>query len=180
MQKELAPGTILIKAGTALPEGLGLSTHSYVPGWLLVRNPDSYGLGRAILEAGWTFFCLTSAIPASAFGFDANKTERIAVTRILARARLKNSNSMEIVRITARRFLGLSYTTVYGRSRHIQQGILLFRDEDDRRWAQEGTPKEAKTRVARTMGSESRSEGSSRLPDAAASSNLQLSERDGK
>lgn len=129
MRKAIGSGTILIKAGTLLPEALRLETESFVTGWTLVKNLDGYGLDRRIREAGWTFFCLAGEISATGFGFEGQKTERRAVRRLLANAASENFNTLEIARMVSRNFLGVPYTTVYAHSRHVQKSLFLFHDE---------------------------------------------------
>jgi len=134
MQKTIRPGTVFIKERTLLPEAVRLETESYVTGWTQVKNLDGYGLSRGILEAGWTFFCLAGEFSVTRFGFDAQNTEQRAVWRLLANAKSKKFNSLEIARTVSNRFLGLLYTTVYARSRHIQTSMFLFRDDDPQPW----------------------------------------------
>ena len=51
--------------------------------------------------------------------------------RVLESAKSKNFNSLEIVRIASKRFLGVFYTTVHARSRHVKKSTFLLRDEHD-------------------------------------------------
>jgi hypothetical protein len=136
MQKTIYSGTVFIKDGTPLPEGLRVETQRFATGWTLIKYPDGYGLSRAILQAGWTFFCLATEISATAFGFDEENTERKAVRRILENAKSKSFNSLEIARVASNRFLGVFYTTVHARSRHVKESIYLHGDEGDQQWIQ--------------------------------------------
>ncbi len=131
MRKTIASGTVFIKEGTQLPETLKVDTERFSAGWTLVKFPDGYGLSRAFLLAGWTFFCLSSELSATTIGFDEDAMERKAVRRILDSAKSKNLNSLEIVRIASKRFLGVFYTTVHARSRHVKKSTFLLRDETD-------------------------------------------------
>ncbi|MGC1686196.1 MAG: hypothetical protein WA734_11295 [Candidatus Acidiferrales bacterium] len=131
MRKTISSGTVFIKEGTLLPENIKVETERFSAGWTLIKYPDGYGLSRAILHAGWTFFCLSSEIAATTFGFDEEGTERKAIRKILEGAKSKNFNSLEIVRIASKRFLGLFYSTVQARSRHVKKSTYLLRDEAD-------------------------------------------------
>jgi hypothetical protein len=131
MRKTITSGTVFIKEGTQLPDTLKVDTERFSAGWTLVKFPDGYGLSRAFLLAGWTFFCLSSEMSATTVGFDEDATERTAVRRILESAKSKNLNSLEIVRIASKRFLGVFYTTVHARSRHVKKSTFLLRDEAD-------------------------------------------------
>lgn len=117
--------------------------------WMVVKNLDGYGLDRKIREMGWTFFCMASEITVTAVGFGEEKTLRRSFERILAMAKSKRYNSLEIAQTVSKRFLGVPYITVYARFRHIQKSMFLFREED----AQE---RSSTTRVGAV---DSRSEG---------------------
>ena len=128
MPNTIKTGTILIKEGTPLPEAaLGFETEPCAPSWTLLKNLDVYVVNRKIDEAGWTFFCLAGEIKATVFGFDAQKAARRAVKRILARLKGEGFNSLEVTAVASKRFLGVPYTSVSARSRHIQESAFLFR-----------------------------------------------------
>ena len=42
MAEKINAGTILIKEGTLLPEGLQLESDPYLKGWRLVKSPGSF------------------------------------------------------------------------------------------------------------------------------------------
>jgi hypothetical protein len=129
-------GSILIGERTALPETLPLESEPYTPGWRLVKNLDADGLGPRIREARWTFFCLAGEIKATAFGVEGQKAVHSAVKRILASLTPGEFNSLEITRVTSKRFLGVPYVTVSARSRHIQDSVFLFRANHLKEWDQ--------------------------------------------
>lgn len=130
MPDTIKTGTILIKEGTVLPKALPFESEPCASGWRLVKNLVGYELDRKIHEAGWTFFYLASEIKATAFGFDAEKTARRAVKRILANLKSEKFNSLEITRVASKRFLGVPYASVSAHSRHIQESAFLFRAKD--------------------------------------------------
>lgn len=130
MADKISSGTILIREGTVLPEALPFESELYASGWSLVKGFDGDGLGRKMLEAGWSFFCQAGEINLTVFGLDEEKMARRAVARILARLKSAKFNSLEITRVASaasKRFLGVNYVTVSARSRHIQEGPFLFR-----------------------------------------------------
>ena len=122
-------GSILIKEGALLPKGPQIASDPCIPGWRLVRNFDGPALDRAVRQAGWTFFCLAGEIGATVFGFDTERMVRRAVTRILAKPRSKQFNSLAITGVTSKRFLGVPYLCVVAQSRHIQESLFLFSPE---------------------------------------------------
>ncbi len=136
MPKTILSGTVFIREGTPLPEDFRIETEPFAAGWMLVKYPDGYGLSRAILNAHWTFFCLSTETSATALGFDEENTVRKAVTRILEKANSTSFNSLEIARVASTRFLGVFYSSVHARFRHVKKSIYLLRDEGDPQWDQ--------------------------------------------
>ena len=130
MQDSVDAGTILIKEHTVLPEGLGVEIAAYATGWEIVKNLDSYALGRTIHNAGWTFFCMVGETESIVFGFGREKSIRTAVTRILGKVKLKKFNSLEITKVVSKRFCGMPYLRLSARSRHIQDSATIFQAAD--------------------------------------------------
>ena len=126
MEETIKAGTILIAEGAPLPESLRLESEPYSDGWRVLKHADGDGLGRAIGTAGWNFFYMAGARTASAFGAHEEKTTRKAIRQVIADARSKHFNCLEITRVTAKRFLGLPYMSVSAHSRHIQESLILF------------------------------------------------------
>ena len=130
MQDSIKAGTILIKAGTALPAGLGVETATYAAGWDVVTNLDGYALGRIIHNAGWTFFCLVGETKSTIWGFRRGKAVRTAFARILKKVKLEKFNSLEITEVASKRFCGIPYLRLSARSRHIQHSAIIFQTAD--------------------------------------------------
>jgi hypothetical protein len=130
MQDSIEAGTILIKEHTVLPEGLGVEIAPYATGWEIVKNLDSYALGRTIHNAGWTFFCMVGETESIVFGFGREKAIRTAVARILGKVKLKKFNSLEITIVVSKRFCGVPYLRLSARSRHIQDSATIFQPAD--------------------------------------------------
>jgi hypothetical protein len=120
----------LIKDGTLLPDGLQLESEPCAKGWRLVKNLDGSGLDRKIHEAGWNFFCIAGEIKRTVFGFGAKDNVRRTVKRLLMNLRLENFNSLEIMHVEKKRFLGFPYATVCAHSRHIQEDVFLLFAKD--------------------------------------------------
>jgi hypothetical protein len=134
MAEKITTGTILIKDGTVLPEGLRLEGEPYLKGWKLVKSFDSSGLDRKLCEAGWTFFFMASEIKATAVGSDLEKTTRRAVKNVVRGMRADKLNCLEIAQVVAKRFLGLPYVTVSVHLRHIQESMVLFHSRRLAEW----------------------------------------------
>ena len=126
MAKKINTGTILIKEGTLLPEGLQLESEPYSKGWKLVKNLDGPGLDRKLCEARWTFFYVAGGVDATTVGFDLEKMTCRAVRSVLASMTSHRLNCLEIVQVDRKHFLGLPYVTVSGRQRHIQESMFLL------------------------------------------------------
>jgi hypothetical protein len=126
MAEKITTGTILIKEGTLLPEGLQLESDPYWKGWKLVKSPGSSGIDRKLREAGWTFFYIESEVDARAFGSESEKTTQRAVKKVIAKIKSDTFNCVEISQVAAKGFLGLPYVTVAAHPRHIQERVFLF------------------------------------------------------
>ncbi len=134
MAEKITTGTILIKDGTLLPEGMQLETNPCLKGWRLVRSPGSPGIERELCEAGWTFFYMAGQVNAIAFGSDSEKTTRRGVKKVIANIESDRFNCLEISQVAAKSFLGLSYVAVAAHPRHIQGSIFLFRPKRLTEW----------------------------------------------
>jgi len=66
----------------------------------------------------------------------------------LANLKLGEFNSLEITRVTSKRFLGLPYASVSAHSRHIQENAFLLRAKDH----QEFVPSRNVSRPDQSMG----------------------------
>src|SRR5579862_7283673 len=136
MPHEIKTGTVFIREGTLLPDGLNLESEPSVPGWRLIENLDPYAMDRKIREAGWTFFCLAGQIKATVFGTNDQSMIRRAVERILTKRRPLEFNSLEITDVEyagSTRFPLVHYVTVSAQSRHIQESqVLVLAHAEDR------------------------------------------------
>ncbi len=126
MAEIINAGTILIKEGTLLPEGMQLESDPYLKGWRLVKSPALPGIDRKLCEAGWTFFYMAGEVDAMAFGSESDKTTHRAVKKAIANIKSEKFNCLEISQVAAKGFLGLPYVTVAAHPRHIQESMFLF------------------------------------------------------
>ena len=134
MAEKINAGTVLIKAGTILPEGLQLDSEQYSKGWKLLKNLDGKGLDRKISEAGWTLFFIANEVNATAVGSDLEKTTRRAVKKVIAHMKSERFNCLEVVQVAGKRFLGLPYVAVSAHPRHIQESMSLLHSKWVAEW----------------------------------------------
>jgi hypothetical protein len=128
MAEKINAGTILIKEGTLLPEGVQLESDPYLKGWRLVKSPGSSGIDLKLREAGWTFFYTAGEVDAMAFGSKSEKTTQRAVQKVIAKIKSDTFNCVEISQVAAKGFRGLPYVTVAAHPRHIQESTFLFHE----------------------------------------------------
>jgi hypothetical protein len=135
-------GTVFISEGAPLPTLLSMESDRFLPGWRIVKNLDRRALTREIEGAGWNFFYLAGEIRTIVFGGDGVGTLRRAVRRILAKQEGQSFrfNSLEITKISLKRFLGIPLLRVSAHSRHIQLGIALIPAKDVLRRPLEAKP----------------------------------------
>lgn len=125
MTDTLRAGTIMMRAGTIMPESLRVEAEAYCPAWDTMKESDGGLLDRNLRGVGWSFFFLAARIEAMGWGSWKERTVRRAIKRVLEKVKFSNFNCLEITRITAKRFLGLPYVHVSAHSRHIQKGHTL-------------------------------------------------------
>ena len=125
MKDTIKTGSIMMQAGTLIPESLRLEAEPYWHGWEMIQDCDGDVLDQKVRRAGWGFFFMAENIQAMVFGFVGKKTVRRAVQRVLGKVKLSKFNCLEITEISARCFLGFPYVLVSAHSRHIQQGLFL-------------------------------------------------------
>src|SRR5258706_6494791 len=125
MREMIKAGTVLIKEGTLLPDGLTFESESYSPGWRSIRGLDGYAMDRKTHDAGWTFFYLAGENSASAFGPEGQETVRKALKRILAGLKSGKFNSLEITRVAFKHFFGVPYAAVSFHMRNMQDSMFL-------------------------------------------------------
>jgi hypothetical protein len=125
MSLDHASGTVLIQDNTMLPASLSIESEAFLPGWKTVANVDAYELGRKIEEVNWNFFYLAGEVSATVLGRYKPGTLRKAVKRVLLKREDKGFNSLQIMKVFSKRFLGIPFTRVIAHSRHIQKSGFL-------------------------------------------------------
>lgn len=122
--------TILIRENSHLPADLAIETEVFLPGWRIVKNLDRSALTRKIEGGNWNFFYLAGEIRATVLGRDRPGTLHRAVKCVLAKREGEKFNSLEIIKVDSKRFLGIPFMSVTAHFRHIQQGIGLVPAKD--------------------------------------------------
>ena len=125
MKDTIKVGTIMMQAGTLMPESLRVEAEPYWHGWEMIQGSDGDALDRKIRRAGWSFFFMAANIQAMVWGWQGRKNVRRAVQRVLGKVKSAKFNCLEITEISARHFLGFPYVHVSAHSRHIQKAPLL-------------------------------------------------------
>jgi hypothetical protein len=121
MTDRIRVGTMLIAAGTHMPESVVIDTEYHSPGWSSIIRSTSAQLDKQIENAKWTFFYMAGEIHTSGFGFnDQSRTNR-AMAHVIDAVKKQNCNCLEITQIRRRSFVGLPYTSLVAHARHIQE-----------------------------------------------------------
>ncbi len=124
MTGAIAAGSIWISGSTRLPGSLSFQRGPNPCGWVAVTSPRS-AFEKEIEAAGWTFFFMAGEIKANVFGFDRQKTLRVALERLIANAKAQNCNCVEITQVTEKSFLKAPYVSVSAHPRHLQKGVIF-------------------------------------------------------
>jgi hypothetical protein len=121
----IGAGSIHIDAGGQLPKFLSLRTQSLLNSWPVITNVRST-FEAEIRKAGWVFFFMAGKIEKTAFGFDKRKTLHTALNRLTRSVRSQKCNSFEIMDVTSKHFLGMSWVSVSAHARHLQRGQVCL------------------------------------------------------
>ncbi len=125
MEGTIRAGTVMMQAGTLIPESVGAEVEPFWHSWGMIKNSQGDALDRDIRRVGWNFFFLAAKIQAMVWGHWGERNIRRAVKRVLRKAGWSNFNCLQITELTARRFWGLSYVHISAHSRHIQKSLFL-------------------------------------------------------
>jgi hypothetical protein len=122
----ITPGTILMDKDTLRPQCLQLEDEPYPNAWMPVKhNLTTHELEKELSTTGWTLFYLASPIRTTTFGFNRAKMIHAALKRLIAQAKLRKCNCLEIDDVATRSFLGMPYVSVSAHPRHIQKGLAF-------------------------------------------------------
>jgi hypothetical protein len=100
---KIAPGTILMKEGTHLPESVRVSRKACWSGWIAIKSLDPLGLGKQLREVGWTFHFLAGSVRKSAFGFDSETRFDRAMSSAIKYLQAEKYNCVEFDQMTKSR-----------------------------------------------------------------------------
>jgi hypothetical protein len=117
--------TMLIQEGVLLPTSLRLQSDSYVSGWRVLKEFNSYSLDRRVRAFGWHLFYRAEEVKAIVYGRGEERDVRRAVNRIVAKARPLNFNCIGLTKIVTEHFLGIPYLTISGHPHHLQESGVL-------------------------------------------------------
>ena len=121
-----APGTLLVRTGTELPDFVKLENDPTQSGWSVVaNNPGVFPLERELSKAGWNFFYLAGGIRTKGFGFDKAQMAGAALKRLSATAGFQHCNCIEIDGLSPGSYFGVPYMRLSAHSRRIQKGSLF-------------------------------------------------------
>jgi hypothetical protein len=121
MNEPISTGTIFVEDGTLTPEPLAFTTARRLPGWSAVTESTSAQLGTDLESAGWTFFFMAGEVHANGFGLDAKSRMDRALAHVIDTVSLEHCNCLEITEVKLRTILGIPYTRLGARARHIQK-----------------------------------------------------------
>ncbi len=126
--EQVRAGSVLIKPGTALPQGLVLSLRR-AGQWNLIADLPATELDRTLRRKGWHCFYIVPPIEASGVGLSFHSAFRKALAGVVRQIDIQGLNTTEIADVRVRRFLGLRYVVVTAYPRHIRNSPYL-RDPD--------------------------------------------------
>jgi hypothetical protein len=126
MVNNIQAGTIMFEESVLLPEALRLDTERYSGSWRVVNGLDGFAIDRWIRKAGWNFMFVEGRINVLVLGWRRKTMIKRAVKRFLATVKSRWFNSAEITSLNTGFFLGISYLTLSGHSRYVQQSSQLL------------------------------------------------------
>jgi|SRR5579872_831743 len=126
--EDIHAGSVLIKSDARLPESLHFAPKQH-GAWKVLTDANGFEVERRLSEVGWHFFFMVPEIKIAALSFNRNQAIRTALKRVFAAVDALELNALEIVKITAKRILGLHYVTIVAHARHAKNNPYL-RDLD--------------------------------------------------
>src|SRR5438552_16520565 len=119
------PRTVFIREDTRFPATLAIESEAFLPGWRVVKNLDRQALTREVEGANWNLFYLAGEMRATVLGRDRSGTLRRAAKCFLARQDAQRFSSIEITRVSSRRFFGIPFMGVNSHSSHSKHGVAV-------------------------------------------------------
>jgi len=126
--QDIHAGSVLIKSDARLPEALHFESKQHGT-WKVLTDTNGFEVERMLSEVGWHFFFLVPEIKIAALSFNRNQAIRTALKKVFAAVDEQDLNALEIVKITAKRILGLHYVSIVAHPRHAKNSPYL-RDLD--------------------------------------------------
>ncbi len=68
MEGTIRAGTVMMQAGTLIPESVGAEVEPFWHSWGMIKNSQGDALDRDIRRVGWNFFFLAAKIQAMVWG----------------------------------------------------------------------------------------------------------------
>jgi hypothetical protein len=121
----IAPGTILMREDTRLPEIMRVSRRVTWGGWVAIKSLDPRGLEQPLSEVGWSIDFLAGSVQKGAFGFDSEGRFDRAMRSAMKHAQTEKYNCVEFDQMIEKSILGIPYTSVSVHYRNIQEGLQL-------------------------------------------------------
>jgi hypothetical protein len=118
-------GTVMMQAGTLVPDCMRIEAEPYSHSWELISNSGGDKLDRQVRNAGWNLFFMAANLQVIGWGHSSGKSIHTAMKRMLVKATASGFNCLEVTEIAAKRFLGVPYMRLSAHSRHIQQSSFL-------------------------------------------------------
>ena len=119
------PTILLVREGAELPPDLATESETFLPGWRVVKNFDSYALRRKIRETNWSFLQLRGGKETKGMGRARKDILRRGVAQLVSEFPGRKFNSMEITVLVSRRFLGLMFLNIAVNLRHFQHNTAV-------------------------------------------------------
>jgi hypothetical protein len=119
------PTILLVREGAELPPDLATESETFLPGWRVVKNFDSYALRRKIRETNWSFLQLRGGKETKGMGRARKDILRRGVAQLVNEFRGRKFNSMEITVLVSRRFFGVMFLNIAVNLRHFQHNTAV-------------------------------------------------------
>ena len=115
--EDIRVGSVMIRSDVRLPKSAHFESKRYGP-WRVLTGVDGFSVERALSEAGWHFFFIVSEVKAAAVAFTHQGAMKSALKKVTMAIEAQTFNSLEIVGILTKRFLGLHYVRIVAHPRH--------------------------------------------------------------
>jgi hypothetical protein len=125
---EVAPGSVLIREGTSLPDELNLRLGKRC-GWNIPLGFNAFGFERRLAVAGWNYFFIVPSRRITRFGLSRETAVTRALNVALQQVEKEQFNSAEIISLEVRKWMGIYRVRLTVNARHVRNSPFL-RDLD--------------------------------------------------